>query len=133
MLIILPILIQLHINNNLLLSRCNSCFFSFFQFKTLFLKENYTKFKMWYYRRKKEAAEINNIKKGQVRWKITANKRLFFPTGKDSTIQFVKLFYLSLSGSVNDLSVLINTQTLLNRKLHTSNMSNLDTVKENVN
>lgn len=73
---------------------------------------------MWYSGGKKKKSEVNNIKKGQVKWQITANNRQFIPTEKDSTIQFAKLFYFSLSSNMNDLSVLMNSQTLLNGKLH---------------
>lgn len=62
-----------------------------------------------------------------------SNNRQFIPTEKGSTIQFAKLFYFSLSGNMNDLSVLMNSQTLLNGKCAASNLSNLDTIKEDVN
>lgn len=57
---------------------------------------------MWYSRRKIKAAEVN-IKKGKVKWKITANNRPFICTKKDNTTEYAKLFNLSLRGDAKDL------------------------------
>jgi hypothetical protein len=74
---------------------------------------------MWYSRRRRKIKKPEvNIKKGQETGQITANSRQFIPTENDSAIQFAKLFYLSLSGNMNDLYVFTNTKTLLNGKLH---------------
>lgn len=86
---------------------------------------------MWYSGGKK-VSEVNNIKKGQVKWQTTANNRQFIPTEKDSTIQFAKLFFL---WAVIWMIYLFwwTVKLCWMENCTASNLSNLDTIKEDVN